>query len=74
MKFYAYDSLHGAEYKGEGFPHSFNSRADRDKWVAASDRRGTLRKREFEKKAREFQGYEEHAKGDFEGEFHPVYL
>ena len=68
MNYYAYESRYGWECIGDGTPHRFASRRDRDRWINEDrDHRNKLKKSQFERKAIEFGWYVEHENGEMYG-------
>lgn len=66
--FYAYQSPYGVEYVGDGTPHRFSSRRDRDKWLdECPEHRGTFSCKRFRRQVSAFGWFVDHDAGDLNG-------
>lgn len=66
--FYAYHSPYGIEYGGNGMPHRFQNRRDRDNWMnECPDKRWVMSREQFNRRSKRFGWYVEHDNGDLNG-------
>lgn len=66
--FYAYNSPYGREYAGNGIPHRFQSKRDRDRWIDdRPENRDVLNRDCFKRAAMRFGWFVEHENGDDDG-------
>lgn len=66
--FYAYHSPYGIEYAGDGTPHRFSNRRDRDNWIAECPaNRWVFDYRQFRRQAKAFGWFVDHDNGDLNG-------